>query len=29
MGMIAVSKNIVYDPNLYGMWLYDYKNENA
>ena len=29
MGMNAVSRNIVHGPNLYGMWMYDYKNENA
>ena len=29
MGMNVVSGNIVYGTNLYGMWMYDYKNENA
>ena len=29
MGMNVVSRNIVYGTNLYGMWMYDYKNENA
>ena len=29
MGKNVGNRNIVHDPNLYGMWLYDYKNENA
>ena len=26
MGMDAVNKNMVHNPNPYGMWTYNYKN---
>ena len=29
MSMDVVNKIMVHNPNLYGMWMYDYKNENA
>ena len=29
MSMDVVNKIMVHNPNLYGMWMYEYKNENA